>query len=403
MNKLIRIMRHDAAYIALFIFFTALSLRGPVMGLSPLFERISLDLNLSSSQLGLLASLPLVAFAVFAPVSAQLIRRWSLERTLILGVSFIALGMLMRSLPFIQSLYFGMILIGVGIAVGNVLLPGLVKRYFPESVVQVTAIYVLMMNVGAFLMASTAIPLSQIAEQSEWPFASHGWSFALLCQVVIILLPIMIWLSGKIVAQPAQPTSTALKESAIWKSKLAWLMSGFLAMNSLLSYSVMAWIPAILMSNGYTDSTAGLYLGYVQVAGALPSLLLAPFINKLGSLRRLALISTGITWLSLFGYLYLADWSVFWSLSFGFSTSMSFILGMSFVSFRTESPKQAAALSGMSQLLGYSLAAVGPFSLGFLFDLYQSWQPALYLLLGLGTLWVILGWYASPPPTQKSA
>ncbi|MDB4837561.1 MFS transporter [Marinomonas sp.] len=396
-------LQHQLTYLALYIFLAALSLRGPVTGLSPLFERISNDLNLSSSQSGLLTSLPLLAFALFAPMAAWLTRFWSLERILFLGVSFITFGMVLRSFPLMLPLYFGMTIIGVGIAIGNVLLPSLVKRYFPDYTVQFTAIYVLMMNVGGFLMASTAIPLSLLAEASSTQLKHHGWSFALACQVVIVLLPCLLWSSGKITPMPPKKVSTPHKTPAIWRSKMGWQVSSFLAINSLLSYSMMAWIPAILMSNGYTDATSGLYLGYVQIAGALPSLVLAPFIHKLGSLRQLCLIATGMSWLSLFGYLFLADWAVFWSLLFGFGTSMTFILGLSFVSFRTNSPKQAAALSGMSQLLGYSLAAMGPFTLGYLFDLYHSWQPALYLLLALCSLWVLLGWYASPRSNRETS
>lgn len=400
MKSLQRLAQHDAAYLLLFIFLVALSLRGPVTGLPPLLERISLDLSLSSSQLGLLTSLPLLAFAVFAPVASWLTRHFRIERILASGVGLIALGMMIRTFGSIGTLYLGAVLIGAGIAIGNVLLPSLLKREFPQYVVQLTAIYVLMMSIGGFLMSSFAVPLSVYAEQSPFDLPISGWSFALACQSALIILPLVVWFSCKITQHQAPQDSQIDTASSVWRSLTAWQVAGFLAVNSLLNYIVVAWVPAILMSHDYSDSTAGLYQGYLQLAGALPSLILAPFINKLGSHRRLCVCSTGLTLVSLSGFLFVPSWSALWCVSFGFGISMGFILGLSFVSLRTHSPKQAAALSGMAQLIGYTLAAIGPVMIGALFDWHQSWTLPLFVMLAICFVWLVLGWIASPKPKQ---
>lgn len=406
MKRLQRVAQHDAAYLLLFILFMALSLRGPITGLPPLLSRISSDLNLSSSQSGLLTSLPLLAFAFFAPVASWLTRYFRLEGILATGVGLIAIGMVMRTLGEAETLYLGAVVIGAGIAIGNVLLPSLLKREFPEHIIQLTAVYVLMMSIGGFLMSSFMVPLSLFAENTpiRLPF-SHtpmsGWSFALACQTLFILLPLAVWFSGKIPRHKATPANTIEVSSSVWRSITAWQVAGFLALNSLMNYSVVAWVPAILMSQGYTDATAGLYQGYLQLAGAAPSLLLAPFIHRLGSHRRLCSFATGLTFVSLSGFLFVPTWSALWSVSFGFGASMGFILGLSFVGMRTHSPKQAAALSGMAQLIGYTLAAIGPVLIGALYDWRQSWDSPLYLLLLICTIWIILGWSASPKPKQR--
>ncbi|WP_187424909.1 MFS transporter [Marinomonas sp. IMCC 4694] len=401
MKRLKRLTQHNAAYLLLFIFLVALSLRGPVTGLPPLLDRISMDLALSSLQVGLLTSLPLLAFAFFAPVTSWLTRYFRIESIMVAGVGCIAFGMLIRTSGSASGLYIGAIFIGAGIAIGNVLLPSLLKREFPEHLIQLTAVYVLMMSMGGFLMASLAVPLSQFAEHTPLtlPFADtpvRGWSFALACQALFILLPLAVWLSGKIRPHQEQQPSHATATFSVWRSVTAWQVTGFLAVNSLLNYTVVAWVPAILLNSGYLDSTAGLYLGYLQLAGALPSLLLAPFIQRLGSHRRLCVWATGLTTLSLSGFLLAPSLSVLWCVSFGFGTSMSFILGLSFVGMRTHSPKHAAALSGMAQLIGYTLAAIGPVVIGTLYDWQQSWQVPLSLLIGISAIWIVLGWFASP-------
>lgn len=404
MKRLQRLAQHDAAFLLLFIFLVALSLRGPVTGLPPLLDRIRADLHLSSSQSGLLTSLPLLAFAFFAPVASWLTRFFSIERILATGVGLIAVGMVIRAFGSISTLYVGAVFIGAGIAIGNVLLPSLLKREFASYVVQLTAIYVLMMSIGGFLMSSLAVPLSQFAEQPNFSLPMSGWSFALACQTLMIVVPLVIWFSGKIPLHPAPKTASNEPTQAIWRSVTAWQVAGFLAFNSLLNYSVVAWVPSILIDYGYADSTAGLYQGYLQLAGALPTLILAPFLNRLGSHRRLCLFATVLTCLSLLGFLLLPSWSGLWSVVFGFGISMGFILGLSFVSLRTHSPKHAAALSGMAQLMGYTLAAIGPYFIGVLYDRQHAWQGPLYVMLGIGCVWMLLGWLASPTPQpHKSA
>ncbi|MBU1296713.1 MAG: MFS transporter [Gammaproteobacteria bacterium] len=400
MKRLHKLAQHDAAFLLLFIFLVALSLRGPVTGLPPLLDRISTDLNLSSSQSGLLTSLPLLAFGFFAPVASWLTRHFRIERILASGVGLIAIGMIIRTFGSISTLYIGAVFIGAGIAIGNVLLPSLLKREFPNYVVQLTAIYVLMMSIGGFLMSSLAVPLSLYAEQPSFNLPMSGWSFALACQSLLILLPLVVWFSCKITQHQPPQTGNVEIPTSVWRSITAWQVAGFLAVNSLVNYVVVAWVPAILMNNGYTDSTAGLYQGYLQLAGAIPSLILAPFINRLGSHRRLCLFATSLTTLSLAGFLFIPSWSGVWSVSFGFGVSMGFILGLSFVSLRTNSPKQAAALSGMAQLIGYTLAAIGPVLIGALYDWQQSWTASLYVMLSIGVIWMGLGWMASPKPDR---
>jgi CP family cyanate transporter-like MFS transporter len=401
MKRLQRLAQHDAAYLLLFIFLVALNLRGPVTGLPPLLDRISQDLQLSSTQLGLMTSLPLLAFALFAPVTSWLTRYFQIERLLASGVGLIAIGMIIRSFGSISTLYLGAVFIGAGIAIGNVLLPSLLKREFPNYIVQLTAIYVLMMSIGGFTMSSLAVPLSLFAEQNPitLPMSSSkmsGWSFALICQTVLIFLPLIAWFSFKITQHQLPQTGNSEVAQKVWRSITAWQVAGFLAFNSLINYIVVAWVPSILISNGYTDSTAGLYQGYLQLAGALPSLILAPFLNRLGSHRRLCLCATSLSCLSILGFLFLPSWSGYWSVCFGFGISIGFILGLSFVGLRTNSPKQAAALSGMAQLIGYTLAAVGPVLIGALYDWQGSWQAPLYVILVICIVWIMLGWMASP-------
>lgn len=375
-----------------FIFLLSLSLRGPIVGIAPILEYLQADLSLPSSALGLLTSLPLLCFALFAPVASWLGRKQGIETTLLWGALLILLGILLRSAGFLSSLYGGVILIGAGIAMGNVLLPILLKRDFKDHIFVLTAIYVLMMNLGGAFMAGSVIPVALLSEQwlgNQWP----SWSTALASQAIFILLPILLWFK-----LPRQHTSAPKQQAPrpIWRSPLAWLLTLFLALNSVLNYVVNTWIPTILVAKDFSPVTAGLYQGYIQFAGVIPALTL-PFLQRfLSSKRQLTSLAIITTLLALVGFTLFPSWSLMWSFSFGFGSTLGFIIGLSFISLRTHSVHEAAALSGMAQFIGYLLAAAGPVLIGALYDWLGQWQTPLYVLIGVSLIWAILGWFASP-------
>ncbi|WP_067221176.1 MFS transporter [Marinomonas gallaica] len=378
-----------------FIFVMALSLRGPVVGIAPLIDLIESDLHLSSSASGLLTTFPILAFALCAPFGAFLDRRYGLELALLLGSVSIAIGITLRSIDALPNLYVGMTLIGVGIAIGNVLLPILLKRDFPHQILQLTAVYVLMMNLGGAFMTGFAVPIAQWAPDvfDVW----RGWSVALFSHLVFILPALLLWFFI-----PKRTTAIPLSTQAprvLWRSPLAWIITLFLALDSVLNYVVNAWIPTILVTKGFDPTTAGLYHSYLQTAGMLPALIL-PFLKHFfGSPRQLTSIAVIATLISLTGYAFVPTFAALWSCLFGFGCTLGFVMGLSLISLRTHSVQEAAALSGMAQLVGYLFAAAGPVSIGALHDGTQSWQLPLYVLIVIGLIWGIIGWFASAKET----
>ncbi len=375
-----------------FIFLLSLSLRGPVVGIAPVLDRLQVDLSLPNAALGLLTSLPLLCFAIFAPVASWLSHKQGIEKTLLLSALLILFGILLRSVGFLIGLYGGVILIGAGIAISNVLLPIVLKRDFKDHIFVLTAIYVLMMNLGGALMTGSAIPMALFSEQwfqGQLP----SWSVALASQALFILLPIIIWFF-----LPKQRTDTPQQQAStpIWCSPVAWLLAMFLALNSVINYALNAWIPTILMAKDFSPVTAGLYQSYIQIAGVIPALIL-PFLQRVFTTKRqLSVLSVLSTLVALLGFTFVPAWSLVWSFCFGFGNTLGFIVGLSFISLRTGSLKEAAALSGMAQLTGYLLASAGPVLVGALFDLVGDWQIPLYFLTGICVVWTVLGWYASP-------
>ncbi len=170
----------STAILILGIIFIAANLRAPVTGLAPVLEQIILTFNLSPSQAGMLTTLPLIAFALASPMAASLAKKQGLEISLFIALILIGLGLASRLIDSMPMLYLGTAVIGIGIAIGNVLLPSLIKRDFPHKVAVMTSTYVLAMGIFGGSYAALIIPLAE--------YKSIGWQLALACYGLLTLV-----------------------------------------------------------------------------------------------------------------------------------------------------------------------------------------------------------------------
>ncbi|SPW55006.1 major facilitator superfamily protein [Escherichia coli] len=169
---------------------------------------------------------------------------------------------------------------GGGIALGNVLLPGLIKRDFPHSVARLTGAYSLTMGAAAALGSAMVVPLA---------LNGFGWQGALLMLMCFPLLALFLWLPQWRSQQHANlSTSRALHTRGIWRSPLAWQVTLFLGINSLVYYVIIGWLPAILISHGYSEAQAGSLHGLLQLATAAPGLLIPLFLHHVKDQRGIA-------------------------------------------------------------------------------------------------------------------
>lgn len=366
------------------ILLIAANLRAPITALPPLLSLIQHDYDLSNSAAGALTALPLLAFALLSPISAKASQHVGLERTLLLALLGIAGGILLRSLPGSSFLFLGTSLIGMGIAAGNVLLPSLIKRDFPRHITTITGAYALTMGLTAALGSTLVVPLA-----TYW-----GWQTALLIFLLLPLSTIVLW-------WPAcqRPVTRAASHAATssplpWRNPLAWHITLFLGLNSTIFYIAITWLPAIFSAQGLSASQAGSLHGVMQLATALPGVALSPLLRRLPDQRVPAMSVALLSALSLLGWLYLPHLAALWSVLFGIGTGAGIILGLSFIGMRTHRPEQAASLSGMSQCIGYLLAAAGPIAIAQLHDRLQSWYWPLWICAGLAVLAAYMGYLA---------
>ena len=359
------------------------NLRGLFTAVGPLLGTLQDAFGMGASEAGLLIALPLVVFCLVSPLAPRLARGLGLERALFLALGVMAVGIIVRAFGPLWALYLGTAVLGAGIAIGNTLLPSLLKRDFPDQLTKLTAVYAITMGIGSAVASAVVVPLSDAV----------GWRLSLGAFVILPLASALLWLPqlGRHSDIVRQTTPQAAESVKVWRSPLAWQVTLFFGVNSAVYYAVATWLPSILADAGFTQAMAGTLHGVMQLATALPGLFLAPLVQRTRDQRGIAAALVSLGLVSIVGLCLLPGWAVLWVSGFGFGVGGAFILALAFLGLRTRSADQTARLSGMTQSVGYVLSASAPVLFGALHDKTGSWAPVLAICALLCGLLIILG------------
>lgn len=367
------------------IIFLAMNLRAPITSVGPVVDLIRDSLGISNTTVGILTTIPLVAFGLLSPFAPRLARRFGMELTLFFVLISLSIGLILRPLGGMSTLYIGTLLIGAGIAIANVLMPAFVKMKFPHNIGVMTGIYAISMNLTAALAAGLSVPLAT-GTSFSWKASIGVWAF-------MGIIALLFWIPQLRHREKHEtPKSTAEKKPSLLRSKLAWQITIFMGLQSLLFYSFAAWLPAILQERGMTADKAGWMLSFVQFA-QLPITFMMPIIaSKMKN--QIALV--WLTFITLIlGILSIMSGQMILVLPaailFGIATGTAFSLAMMFFTLRTNDVFEAASLSAMAQSIGYLLAATGPVIFGLLYDLTGGWTWSLFLLIIASIVLFIVG------------
>ena len=350
----------------------SLNLRPAIAAVGPIAGDIRMGADLSSAAVGLLTTLPLLAFGLVSVMTPLLTRRLGIGRTLLGALIVLALATATRAIPGHAFLFGGTIILGVAIALANVLLPALVKRDFaPERAGPMTSLYSSGIGLGAALGAGASAPVAL------W----LGWRGALAVWGVFALVALVVWLPqirGPIRKTEGRDVRAAL--SSLGRSPLAWQVALYLGLQSLTFYVVLAWLPDILQSRGLTAAESGGLLALSQIIGISGSVVAPIWAGRVRDQRAIvwtlgvgeAIALTGL----------LTGWGplTLWVVLLGIVLGGTFGLGLLFLVLRASDAATAGDLSGVAQSAGYLIAAIGPFAIGALFDWTGSWTPPLLAL-----------------------
>lgn len=364
----------------------AANLRPVFSSVSVLLPEITAATGMSGTAAGILTTLPVVCLGAFAPFAPRLAQRFGAERVLLCVLAVLTFGTAIRGVGSPSSLYIGATMAGAAIAMGNVLLPGLVKRDFPKIAAIMTGLYTMALCAGAAMAAGFTIPIEHML--------GGAWNLALAFWAIPAALMFMLWLPQALRTKH-NPTHARANVIGLWKDRLAWQVTLFMGLQSSMAYVVFGWLASILREQGLSATAAGGLVSFsimVQVVTCLgvPSIAVR---QKSQSLLNVVLCACAA--LPLIGFLYLPQWC-FWPLAAiqGIGQGGLIAAAMMVIVLRAPDSHTASHLSGMAQCVGYILAAIGPLVVGMIYNATGSFTAcgAFFALLGLGA--AVNGWLA---------
>ncbi|HET8926843.1 MAG TPA: MFS transporter [Microbacterium sp.] len=370
----------------------AANMRPTITGLGPLLTQIGADTGMSVSTLGVLAAVPLVAWALFSPVAHTLSRRYGQQRVLLWSLLVLLAGTVVRSLPGpLVSLWAGTALIGIALAIVNVLMPVLVKRDFPGHVAGMTALYTALLAGFGAISSGVVVPISRIEVGGE----PGGWRFALLVTGGI-LLPFGIvawWWVQRGPGGRHVRASGPRGRTGIWADPVAWLVAAYMGLQSAMFYMLVTWLAAISMSTGRSEVVAGIDVMVYQLF-SLAGTVLLPLLMRGRVERFAAALIPALGIVGVIGLMMAPEGVLGWTPLLGLASGASLGMSLTLMAQRARDHDTASALSGMSQSVGYAVAALGPVLFGWLHSLTGGWTLPLAVMLAMNVALSLVGLFA---------
>ncbi|HZX06673.1 MFS transporter [Kribbella sp.] len=378
------VARERSSLITATAFVVALSLRPALTAVGPVLPRIGDALHLGEAAQGLLGTLPLLAFAVASPLVHLASRRFGMERAVFVSLLVLAASSAIRPYAGQAGLWIGTAVVGAAIAVGNVLVPVIIKRDYSAHVSRATGIYTAFITGGAAIASILAVP---IADAVDWRLSLAVWG-------ALALVVAIVWLPRTLSPEPL-PAATSGDEApkvSVWRQPMAWLVTGFMGLQSTSFYLFVNWLPTIEISTGgVSERATGVHLFVFQVFGLIGGLSI-PFLLKHPTNQRAGLMtaSTPIL-LALIGLLVAPHLAIVWAVVGGLGQGAGLVAALSLISLRGRGHHETTQLSGMAQAVGYTLAAAGPVVAGYLTQATGGWSTTLVVFAVLAATQVTLG------------
>ncbi len=372
-----RVTKPGRTLVTIAVLLLAINLRPVVNALGAVVPELRDTTGLTAATTGLLLSLPTVAFAVMGLLAPTLAARVGAHRTVVVALIALTIGQLVRAaLPGVPALFAGSLLALAGIAVANVLMPGLVRLHFPDRIPTITAAYTTLLTIGGAAAAGLTLPV-QRGLGGDWRLGIGIWS----ATAAIALIPWLLLIRES--GGTAGRAGTRLPLRTLARTRVAWTLALYFGCQAMVAYVVFGWLAQILVESGMSDTAAAAQVS-ISIAVGIPLAAAVP--PLIGRSRRPALVVIALagSYLAAFAGLILSPTSpvVLWSVLIGVGTG-AFPLALTLIALRARTGLATTSLSAFTQCAGYLIASVGPLGFGLLFDLTGDWDVPLFALAGV--------------------
>ncbi len=381
-------VRRSALFTLVALLLVALNLRLALAGVGPVLDQVRAGLDVSRGFAGLLTTVPVLCFAVLAPASAYLGSRIGNVAALFASLVVLTVGIMLRSVDGPPVVLFGTVLLGAGIAVGNVLVPAMIKAELSAIAGLAMGLYTASLTAGAAIGSLGTAWLAELGWHWRWVLGATAVP-ALVGSVVFGL-----WALAHRRSRPAEPPIVPGTSRQVWRARTSWELSGLMAGQALLFYSVLAWLPVFLQERGVSVAESGAMLSVYSILGIVGALAVPPLISRATDQRVVAVLSVAGWAVGIAGLWWLPGWYLLWSIWLGVFQGAGIAIALTLMVLRARTNAAARELSGMVQMSGYLVAGVGPWLVGALRDHSGGWSWSMGTLLAVAVLLLVAAFRA---------
>jgi len=385
----------------------ALNLRAGVASVGPVLPEVRSGLHLTGTGVAIFTMLPVLCFGIMAVAAPGLARRAGVEPVLMTALILLTVALFVRVLGGPQLLLAGTVVVGGSIAIANVLLPALIKREFPGGAGPMMGLYTMSLAISAAVSAGITVPVGN-AIGVGWRGALWFWTWPALVATVAWLLVVD--------GSTRPPQRRGALGPSLARQPLAWQVTVYFGLQSLVFYAMLAWLPSIYRDHGYSPAAAGFLLSLCGLVQIPVTLLLPRFATRAAHQVVHIAASTAFMGAGLLGMLIAPTLAPYlWVTLLGIGCGACFAMGLALFVLRTSQVENTARLSAMSQSIGYLICACGPLLFGLVHDLTDTWTVPLAMLLLLLVPQLSMGMLAGrarlvdyarradPPPLRLTA
>ncbi len=373
------------------LIFVAANLRITIAALPPVLSQVQRQTGLSSAGGGLLNAMPVFCFGLFAFAAPRLLRRFGMGWLLLFTMAAVAVGSAIRIAPPLAALFGGTILIGAGVGIGNVLVPGVIKRDFGTRSVSMLGFYALALCIGGAVSAGLTVPLQHLT--------GLGWREVVGFWGVFALLALALWLPYARRENRIAPAQQPEPIRGLWRDSTAWAVTLFMGLQSFGFYALLTWLPTLFENQGASSATAGWLLSFSMFPSTFAALVtpgLRQHLSRPVVMVFLVVVAYVIALVGLISDPLFAG-GYLWMTLMGLAQGASLAIALGYIVARSRDTHQAAALSTMSQGVGYLIAGAGPLILGAVHGITGTWTVPLIILIVIMAPLLACGIYAGRP------
>lgn len=364
--------RYRSWVIFLGIVLVSANLRMPITSVGIVLSQIQATFHLTEVTASLIGVAPLVAFGLMSTFVPTINRQLGVKHTILYSLMVIFLGLFLRSFSDFLGFMVGTFLLAAGIQFPNVLMPSFIKENFPAQVGLVTGIYSASMNLTSSIFSQVTGPIS----------LAIGWRKTLILPFIVLVAAVLVWSLQFFLKdwEDHDPSSDHVLDDPIsntnmWRSPLAWMITIFMALQSLQYYTAVNWFPVYFMDRGVTIENSSSLMALMQLTNIFASFAAPIIIARAKSSRPFVLAACLFALIVQCGLIFGPNQLLwFFAAMFGINAGCFFGLVTLWFTSRTKSAHDAAQLSGMCQGVGYLLSAVGPFLFGSLHGWTGHWM-----------------------------